>query len=896
VTWPFATRRRLFAPEVIQSSDMDCGPAALKCLLDGHGIPVNYGRMREACETEVDGTSIDTIENVAVALGLDAEQVMVPVDHVLVPAADLLPALAVTRLPNGIAHFVVLWRRQGSLVQVMDPATGRRWTSCRRLIEELYVHEMSIDESRWLDWARSDGFQTGYCATHDRGRFSRSRRRANPATARQRPGWLPLAALDAATRLTTRLVESGGLRRKQAVTVLERLAVRASTDEPGPQIPATCWTVRQPSRPADVPGMLILRGAVLVPVRGRRRAEPAAAPQAFLPPVLAMAVQEAAVRPGRQLLAMLKADGALAPLTLGAALVLASAGLIVEALLFRGALEAGRDLGLSGQRWMAVGVLLILLAALLGTEWSIATIGLRLGRKLEMRLRVAFLEKLPRLGDRFLRSRLDSDMAERSHRLERIRAVPELGTQIVRACVQLILTAAGIVWLDPESVWVVAFAAAGAVVVPFAFQPQLIERDLRLRSHAGSLSRYYLDSLLGLVAIRAHGAERAIQREHESLLVEWGRAGMRLQRTAVATELAELTVGFGCAALLVIAHWSRAGDAANVLLLAYWALNLPAIGSDLALAARQYPAERNVMLRAVEPLGAPDDVPRAPAGACGRTTQSLAGMGSPAGAVTIAFEDVGLTEAGRTILEHVSIAIPAGAHLAIVGASGAGKSSLAGLLLGWTPPSSGRIVADGRPLDAVGLEALRRATAWVDPEAGSGTGRCRTTSSTASTRTAPRRSTRDGRRGFAARARTPAGRIADAAAKGAAVRRRRPARPSRARPVRDHAPGLNSTSLRGLDREHRRTLLAAARRAWADATLLCITHDVAETLAFGRVLVIENGRLAEDGAPAVLAADRATRYRAMLDAEQQVRVGLWGAPDWRPVRIEAGRVCGAGAA
>jgi ATP-binding cassette subfamily B protein len=70
MTRRYATRRRLFAPEVIQSSDMDCGPAALKCLLDGHGIPVNYGRMREACETEVDGTSIDTIENVASALGL----------------------------------------------------------------------------------------------------------------------------------------------------------------------------------------------------------------------------------------------------------------------------------------------------------------------------------------------------------------------------------------------------------------------------------------------------------------------------------------------------------------------------------------------------------------------------------------------------------------------------------------------------------------------------------------------------------------------------------------------------------------------------------------------------------------------------------------------------------
>ena len=77
------TRRRLLVPEVVQTSTMDCGPAALKCLLDGFGLPVSYGRLREACQTDVDGTSIDTLEDVAVQLGLEAEQIMLPVDYVL---------------------------------------------------------------------------------------------------------------------------------------------------------------------------------------------------------------------------------------------------------------------------------------------------------------------------------------------------------------------------------------------------------------------------------------------------------------------------------------------------------------------------------------------------------------------------------------------------------------------------------------------------------------------------------------------------------------------------------------------------------------------------------------------------------------------------------------------
>ncbi len=68
-------KRRFLAPETVQTSAMDCGPASLKCLLEGFGISVSYGRLREACQTDVDGTSIDVMEDVAVQLGLDAEQI-----------------------------------------------------------------------------------------------------------------------------------------------------------------------------------------------------------------------------------------------------------------------------------------------------------------------------------------------------------------------------------------------------------------------------------------------------------------------------------------------------------------------------------------------------------------------------------------------------------------------------------------------------------------------------------------------------------------------------------------------------------------------------------------------------------------------------------------------------
>ena len=45
--------------------------------------------------------------------GLDAQQTIIPADHLFLDEARALPALVVVRLPSGNTHFVVLWRRHG---------------------------------------------------------------------------------------------------------------------------------------------------------------------------------------------------------------------------------------------------------------------------------------------------------------------------------------------------------------------------------------------------------------------------------------------------------------------------------------------------------------------------------------------------------------------------------------------------------------------------------------------------------------------------------------------------------------------------------------------------------------------------------------------------------------
>jgi ATP-binding cassette subfamily B protein len=95
-------------------------------------------------------------------------------------------------------------------------------------------------------------------------------------------------------------------------------------------------------------------------------------------------------------------------------------------------------------------------------------------------------------------------------------------------------------------------------------------------------------------------------------------------------------------------------------------------------------------------------------------------------------------------------------------------------------------------------------------------------------------------------------------------------------------------AFRGLERARRTALLARARRRWSACTLLCITHDIVDTLDFARVLVVAGGRIVEDGAPAAL-AERDSRYRALLEADRRIRARFSGS-EWRRLVVEGGIV------
>jgi ATP-binding cassette subfamily B protein len=874
--------RRFFAPEIIQTSGMDCGPAVLESLLSGFRISASYDRLRDACQTDVDGTSIDTLEELAQQAGLKAEQVMLPLDHVLSAASPNFPAIAVVRNASGGAHFVLAWRRHGPFVQVMDPSRGRLWLSTPSFLNQLVVHSMRVPSAAWRKWAGSESFLAPF-----RERLAALGVDASDATRRvdaglADPGWRSIARLDAVTRMVTALQESGAVSRRKAPVLLAGL-LAGDANEDDAAIPESYWSVQA------VPGdgeRLNLRGVVLVRVRvGEATVADTGAAAPKRSKALSAALNEAAARPFRDFWPLVRRNGLLTPAVAALALSLAVVATVFEAALLRSVVDIGAMLTRTEQRIAAGLALVVFGAALLCLELLLAAAERRMGLTLEGRLRIALLGKIPRLEHAYFRSRPISDMLERSHALHTVRMLPRLSVRGLRIAFELIVTAGALIWIQPATFTLAIVAAAAAAAIPWLGHSAMAERDLRARTHAGALARFHLDALLGRTAIEAHGAGPTIEREHEALLVEWVRALHSLQRAALGVEGVQMIVGFGLAAWMVLGQTSTV-DNPTVLLQVYWMLNLPALGYELALIAREYPGHRSTLLRLLEPLSAPAAASTAdvdPAAALPDTSRR---------GVTIDATQISVQVSGHAILEHVDLHIASGTHVAIVGSSGAGKSTLVGLLLGWHQPAAGQLMVDGAVLDAAANCRLRADTAWVDPTVQVWNRPLLENLTYGSDNVEDLGTVLEAAGLLPVVARLPQG-LATPLGEGGSLLSAGEAqrvRFARAMLRRDPRLVVLDEPFVGLERDRRRTLLVRARQHWRDSTMLYVTHDLAETRAFDRVVVLEHGRIVEDGHPLHLAQMAASRYRRLLLSHEASVSRFNRGLDWRRIRLDRGRI------
>ncbi len=85
----------------------------------------------------------------------------------------------------------------------------------------------------------------------------------------------------------------------------------------------------------------------------------------------------------------------------------------------------------------------------------------------------------------------------------------------------------------------------------------------------------------------------------------------------------------------------------------------------------------------------------------------------PAGPGRLRFEGVHLSLGGREVLRGIDLTVEPGTVVAIVGPTGAGKSTLVSLILRFFDPWSGRVTLDGRDVRDVTLASLRSQVSLV---------------------------------------------------------------------------------------------------------------------------------------------------------------------------------------
>ena len=85
----------------------------------------------------------------------------------------------------------------------------------------------------------------------------------------------------------------------------------------------------------------------------------------------------------------------------------------------------------------------------------------------------------------------------------------------------------------------------------------------------------------------------------------------------------------------------------------------------------------------------------------------------PAGGGAVSLRGIGVRAGDARVLDRLDLEVPAGACVALVGRSGAGKTTLASLVGRLRDPEEGSVLLDGVPVSALAPEALRRAVAYA---------------------------------------------------------------------------------------------------------------------------------------------------------------------------------------
>ncbi len=224
---------------------------------------------------------------------------------------------------------------------------------------------------------------------------------------------------------------------------------------------------------------------------------------------------------------------------------------------------------------------------------------------------------------------------------------------------------------------------------------------------------------------------------------------------------------------------------------------------------------------------------------------------------------------GRPVLPDLDVDVPAGMTLALVGTTGAGKTTFAKLVARFYDPSSGRVTLDGVDLREISEDDLRRAVVMVTQENflfnGTVADNIRFGKPAATMDEVVEAAKAIGAHDFIAR--LPLGYDTDVANRGGRLSAGQRQLVAFARAfLADPAVLILDEATSSLDVPSERLVQRALRTILADRTAIIIAHRLSTVEIADRVLVLEHGRIVEDGAPEDLISSGEGRFSDLHNA------------------------------
>lgn len=303
---------------------------------------------------------------------------------------------------------------------------------------------------------------------------------------------------------------------------------------------------------------------------------------------------------------------------------------------------------------------------------------------------------------------------------EGVEAMGELATKYLPALFSVLslplMTAIAIFVLDAPTVLILLFTGPMLVLLLAVIGARTAEVTRRRFEELGWLRGFFLDMVAGLATLKAFGRSGDGAELIGETSRRFGDTTMEVLRTAFQSSLVMEWAATAATALVAVqvslrmmeGHLSF-GTALAVLMLT------PEFFVAFRRLSGEYHAGRSADAAADAIAGIAPPTPERTLGAMSAPTAvPPIEPGQPV-APEITLRGVGYTYPGaaHAALSSVDLRIGAAETLALVGASGSGKSTIASLILRFEDPGTGSIAADGMDLATIDAPTWRRNVAWV---------------------------------------------------------------------------------------------------------------------------------------------------------------------------------------